>query len=53
MKQYQDEKKQKYEEENEKLKQCKEMDKQENRKTLTPDKKKKLTKKFEETTDSI
>ena len=29
------------------------MDKQENRKTLTPDKKKKLTKKLEETTDSV
>jgi hypothetical protein len=53
MKQYQDETKQKYEEENEKLKQYKEMDKQENRKTLTPDKKKKLTKKLEETTDSV
>ena len=53
MKQYQDETKQKYEEENEKLKQYKEMDKQENRKTLTPDKKKKLTKKLDETTDSV
>jgi hypothetical protein len=29
------------------------MDKQENRKTLTPDKKKKLSKKLDETTDSV
>ncbi len=37
MKQYQEETKQKFEVENEKLNQYKEMDKQENRKTLTPD----------------
>ncbi len=53
MKQYQEETKQKLEVENEILNQCKEMDKQENRKTLTPDQKRKLTKKREETNDSV
>ena len=45
--------KQNFEVENEKLTQYKEMDKQENRKTLTPDQKRKLTKKLEETNDSV
>ena len=53
MKRYQEKTKQKFEVENEKLNQYKEMDKQENRKTLTPDQKRKLTKKLEETNDSV
>ena len=53
MKEHQEETKEKLEVENEKLKQYKEMDKQENRKTLSPDQKKKLTKKLDETTDSV
>ena len=53
MKEYQKDTKQKLEEENQKLLQYKEMDKQENRKTLSQDQKKKLTKKLDETTDSV
>ena len=53
MKKHLEEAKQKLKEEDEKNKQFKEADKQENRKTLTPDQKRKLTKKFEESTKSI
>jgi hypothetical protein len=53
MKQYQEETKQKFEVENEKLNQYKEMNKQENRKTLSPEQKKKLTKKLDETIESV
>ena len=53
MKEYQNDTKQKLEEENQKLLQYKEMDKQENRKTLSPEQKKKLTKKLDETIESV
>ena len=53
MKEYQKDTKQKLEEENQKLLQYKEMDKQENRKTLSAEQKKKLTKKLDDATESV
>ena len=53
MKEYQDETKAKLEEETTKLSGYKEMNKHENRKDLTADQKKKLTKKLENSTESV
>ena len=53
MKEYQDETKEKLEEEKTKLSGYKEMDKHENRKDLSTEKKKKLSKLLESSTESV